>query len=95
MKCPNCNETLLMSQRNNVEIDYCPNCRGIWLDKGELDKLLEYDERRSSSSDQRSYDDRSREDQRRYDHRDKDYYDDRHKYPKKKKGFLGDFFDFD
>ena len=95
MKCPNCNETLLMSQRNNVEIDYCPNCRGIWLDKGELDKLLEYDERRSSSSDQRSYDDRSREDQRRYDHRDKDYYDDRHKYPRKKKGFLGDFFDFD
>ena len=95
MKCPNCSETLLMSQRNNVEIDYCPNCRGIWLDKGELDKLLEYDERRSSSSDQRSYDDRSREDQRRYDHRDKDYYDDRHKYPKKKKGFLGDFFDFD
>lgn len=95
MKCPNCNETLLMTQRNNVEIDYCPNCRGIWLDKGELDKLLEYDERRSSSSDQRSYDDRSREDQRRYDHRDKDYYDDRHKYPKKKKGFLGDFFDFD
>lgn len=95
MKCPNCNETLLMTQRNNVEIDYCPNCRGIWLDKGELDKLLEYDERRGSS-DQRNYDDRSREDQRRYDdRRDKDYYDDRHKYPKKKKGFLGDFFDFD
>lgn len=95
MKCPNCNETLLMTQRNNVEIDYCPNCRGIWLDKGELDKLLEFDERRGRDE-SRPYDDRQREEPRRYDERrDKDYYEDRHKYPKKKKGFLGDFFDFD
>ncbi len=85
MKCPNCNETLLMTQRNNVEIDYCPNCRGIWLDKGELDKLLEYDEKRGGSEHRRHDDYR--------DHR--GHYDDRHKYPKKKKGFLGDFFDFD
>ena len=42
MKCPNCNETLLMTERNNIEIDYCPSCRGVWLDKGELDKMLEY-----------------------------------------------------
>jgi len=42
MKCPNCNETLLMTQRNNIEIDYCPSCRGVWLDKGELDKMLDY-----------------------------------------------------
>lgn len=42
MKCPNCpNETLVMSDRQGVEIDYCPTCRGIWLDRGELDKLLE------------------------------------------------------
>ena len=95
MKCPNCNETLLMTQRNNVEIDYCPSCRGVWLDKGELDKLLEFDERRGRD-DNRPYDDRNREEPRRYDERrDKDYYEDRHKYPKKKKGFLGDFFDFD
>jgi hypothetical protein len=40
MKCPQCNEVLLMTMRENVEIDYCPKCRGIWLDKGELDKLL-------------------------------------------------------
>lgn len=95
MKCPNCNETLLMTQRNNVEIDYCPNCRGVWLDKGELDKLLEYDDRRTRDDDRR-YDDRNRDPHRGYDdRRDKDHYDDRHKYPKKKKGFLGDFFDFD
>jgi Zn-finger nucleic acid-binding protein len=42
MKCPNCNDqALVMSERQGVEIDYCPSCRGIWLDRGELDKLLE------------------------------------------------------
>ena len=42
MKCPNCpDSTLVMSDRQGVEIDYCPACRGIWLDRGELDKLLE------------------------------------------------------
>lgn len=42
MKCPNCKDALLvMSQRQGVEIDYCPECRGVWLDRGELDKILE------------------------------------------------------
>lgn len=42
MKCPVCTGTdLVMSERQGVEIDYCPNCRGIWLDRGELDKILE------------------------------------------------------
>ena len=42
MKCPNCPDTtLVMTDRQGVEIDYCPACRGIWLDRGELDKLLE------------------------------------------------------
>ena len=42
MKCPQCNDqTLVMTDRQGVEIDYCPACRGIWLDRGELDKLLE------------------------------------------------------
>jgi Zn-finger nucleic acid-binding protein len=42
MKCPNCDgTTLLMSERQGVEIDYCPKCRGVWLDRGELDKLIE------------------------------------------------------
>jgi Zn-finger nucleic acid-binding protein len=42
MKCPHCPDTtLVMSDRQGVEIDYCPSCRGIWLDRGELDKLLE------------------------------------------------------
>ncbi|AQS50473.1 hypothetical protein PAEH1_01020 [Paenalcaligenes hominis] len=42
MKCPACKETdLAMSSRHNIEIDYCPQCRGVWLDRGELDKLIE------------------------------------------------------
>ena len=42
MKYPNCNHAaLVMSERQGIEIDYCPDCRGIWLDRGELDKLLE------------------------------------------------------
>lgn len=42
MKCPSCPETtLVMTDRQGVEIDYCPACRGIWLDRGELDKLLD------------------------------------------------------
>ena len=42
MKCPACPETtLLMMDRQGVEIDYCPNCRGVWLDRGELDKLIQ------------------------------------------------------
>jgi Zn-finger nucleic acid-binding protein len=42
MKCPVCNDTdLLMTERQGVEIDYCPGCRGVWLDRGELDKIIE------------------------------------------------------
>lgn len=46
MKCPVCPDaTLLMSERQGVEIDYCPNCRGVWLDRGELDKLIQLSDR--------------------------------------------------
>ncbi len=41
MKCPVDNETLVMTERSGVEIDYCPVCRGVWLDRGELDKIIE------------------------------------------------------
>lgn len=41
MNCPKCNVTLVMSDRQGIEIDYCPNCRGVWLDRGELDKIIE------------------------------------------------------
>ena len=55
MKCPLDQTELLISERQGVEIDYCPTCRGVWLDRGELDKLIE----RAESYDRR---DRSRDD---------------------------------
>lgn len=41
MLCPACQVDLAMSVRQNIEIDYCPKCRGVWLDRGELDKIIE------------------------------------------------------
>jgi uncharacterized protein len=48
MLCPVCQITLLMTTREGVEIDYCPQCRGVWLDRGELDKLIELEKQRFS-----------------------------------------------
>lgn len=41
MNCPICNVPLLLSEKQGIEIDYCPTCRGVWLDRGELDKIIE------------------------------------------------------
>ncbi|MBV1688415.1 zf-TFIIB domain-containing protein [Novosphingobium sp. G106] len=41
MECPVCHTALVMSERQAIEIDYCPSCRGVWLDRGELDKIIE------------------------------------------------------
>ena len=41
LPCPVCRVSLVMSERQGVEIDYCPQCRGVWLDRGELDKIIE------------------------------------------------------
>ena len=89
MKCPNCGETLLMTEKQGVEIDYCPNCRGVWLDRGELDKIIErsgahYSKRENYEDDYRKYG---------YDDDDRNY-DNQRPY-KKRKSFLDDFFDFD
>ena len=49
MKCPVCKDiTLLMAEKKGVEIDYCPECRGIWLDRGELEKIIEKEEKNYS-----------------------------------------------
>jgi len=42
--CPTCRVSLTMSERQGIEIDYCPQCRGVWLDRGELDKIIERSE---------------------------------------------------
>lgn len=46
MKCPTCSETMkVVAGRGGIEIDRCPNCQGVWLDRGELDELIEADGR--------------------------------------------------
>ncbi len=52
MQCPACSTVLQMTERQGVEIDYCPQCRGIWLDRGELDKVLERSTRAGVPSDE-------------------------------------------
>jgi Zn-finger nucleic acid-binding protein len=94
MKCPPCQVELKMTDRQGVEIDYCPQCRGVWLDRGELDKIIERSEQRFGSTD------RPVQDDRRDDRRDGRSDDDRHErrdYDGKKRrgGWFGDFFDFD
>ena len=60
MKCPVCKDvTLLMSEKKGIEIDYCPECRGIWLDRGELEKLTEK-ENEVVNLDYNKHDDRKR-----------------------------------
>lgn len=83
-----------MSERSGVEIDYCSQCRGVWLDRGELDKIIE---RASREMNNYGYDDPRpaypREEARRYDD-DDDYRDRHHPHQRKRESFLGDLFDF-
>lgn len=97
MKCPHCNETLHMTHREGIEIDYCPECRGVWLDRGELDKLIERSEAWSGGGQAPP----AREEYRapeREEHRDRDYdRDDRRsgapQKKRKKSSFVGDLFE--
>ena len=92
MKCPACPDaTLVMTDRQGVEIDYCPACRGIWLDRGELDKLLERAAVASAPSVAAAAPvPRSRHQP---DHEDSDYRD-RQRHPhSRKKSWLSEFFD--
>ena len=107
MKCPCCtNSALVMTERSGIEIDYCAECRGVWLDRGELDKIIE----RAAPSGQtmpppsgtplateRLAVQKPRTDHRDWDDDDDD--DDRYRSSRtfgkrKKKGLLGELFDF-
>lgn len=93
MQCPVCKDvTLVMSDRQGIEIDYCPSCRGVWLDRGELDKIIE----KSSSATAFNSRPSSLEHKSEKQHYTKYDNHNSHSYPKKKKeGFLSDIFDFD
>ena len=96
MNCPTWSVKLQMAERQGVEIDYCPQCRGVWLDRGELDKIIErsipptdsnpsqtHEYENAYSRDDYHPDDR-RQDDRHYDKNGK----------RRKRSFLGDLFDF-
>jgi Zn-finger nucleic acid-binding protein len=98
MKCPKDTDvTLLMTSRSGIEIDYCPECRGVWLDRGELDKLIERADRDDDDDDR---DDRRDDDRWRVEGsrgRDEVRYEYDPKYAKKKKrrSFFSDLFEMD
>ncbi|NTU52137.1 MAG: hypothetical protein HGA97_00240 [Chlorobiaceae bacterium] len=100
MKCPACNMTLLVSERSGIEVDYCPECRGVWLDRGELDKIIERTKEHSSERyDNNRYDEEKRHhgDDKHYGHGEHDYHADT-KTGKRKRGggaleFFGGLFD--
>lgn len=87
MKCPVCNHVnLVMSERQGIEIDYCPECRGIWLDRGELDKIID---RSIPSPAPIKTDEHHAYKQRTQGISNDDYYK-----KKKRESFLSDLFDF-
>ncbi len=95
MRCPIDGASLVMSERAGIEIDYCPTCRGVWLDRGELDKIVERSAR-DAGEDQRHA---SRHEPRRDDHRDAARHVDHgsggygHGQHKRRKSFLEELFD--
>ena len=98
MKCPKCDVPLAMSERQNVEVDYCPNCRGVWLDRGELDKIIERGTAMETGAapgqpvPQQPYPAQDHPHDPRY-HR--DHYEKGKPPYRKRKSFLSEIFDFD
>jgi Zn-finger nucleic acid-binding protein len=88
--CPSCRVALVMSERQGIEIDYCPQCRGVWLDRGELDKIIERASKEAApvqpQPDTRRQPERGRDD---------DDYERSHgqRYPKRRKSFFEELFD--
>ena len=84
MNCPVCNIELKMGDRQGVEVSYCPNCRGIWLDRGGLDKIIE----RCLGASARESNNRHRDHEHHRDHDDEYEHDGR-----RRKSFLSNLFD--
>lgn len=93
MKCPVCKEVqLVMTERQGVEIDYCPQCRGVWLDRGELDKIIERSTREGTPYPNHP------EPRPTPMHPPQQHHHGHHEYNykhKRRKSFLDDLFDFD
>ncbi len=94
MKCPIDDAELVMTDRSGVEIDYCSKCRGVWLDRGELDKIIERSDTASSGMTPPTQQPRMQAPQKQYESRDYDDDDYGHHGNRRKKGMLGELFDF-
>lgn len=110
MECPVDQTVLQMTERQGVEIDYCPQCRGVWLDRGELDKIIDRapegevaaapppprQERRYDDDrhEHNRHDDDDRHDSHRYEDEHRRYSGDQRHQKKRKEGFLGELFNF-
>lgn len=98
MKCPIDGTELRMTDRQGVEIDYCPKCRGVWLDRGELDKLIDRSAATSYAAQPEGYSDERDDDERRgrYDD-DRDFNDrwDGHGRRRRRRSLLEELLDFD
>jgi Zn-finger nucleic acid-binding protein len=87
MPCPVCKVPLAMSDRQGVEIDYCPQCRGVWLDRGELDKIIERSAAESAPPPRQAAPPQQPYPSHGYGK------DQRYGYPKRRKSFLEELFD--
>ncbi|WP_243439788.1 zf-TFIIB domain-containing protein [Fundidesulfovibrio soli] len=98
MKCPHCDVDLMMTERQGIEIDYCSKCRGVWLDRGELDKIIERSAQDGHGHAQPRQQQPVQTYQRPEHHQNdghRDYRGDKHYKHHKKKSWLGEVFDFD
>jgi Zn-finger nucleic acid-binding protein len=87
VNCPNCLTPMQEIRRYEANIDYCPSCKGVWLDRGEIDKIAMAQNRIDEEHHRRYHRDRD------YDDYDDDYYN--YGGHRRRRGFLGDLFDFD
>lgn len=96
MLCPIDQSKLILSERQGIEIDYCPECRGVWLDRGELDKIVERSAQSQLAFNRYEQDSGQPERSSHGNDRYQDHDNGRNKYGKKRKreNFLSDLFDF-
>lgn len=95
MQCPNDKTDLVMTDRQGVEIDYCPKCRGVWLDRGELDKIIERGAAQAPAAPtQQSYQESNYPSQQYDKHGNQGGSNQGYPRKKRKESFLGDLFEF-
>ena len=86
LQCPNCSVEMQIVQKNEIDIDYCPECKGVWLDRGEIDKIASIQNKYEDLHYQKYHYGRDNDNDYDYD----DYYDRR----RRKRGFFEDLFNF-